>query len=344
MKLSFVPLALVLACAIPVPALARESSLAEAERAYAAVDFAQTFERARAALAEGNHSPRETARLYLLLGISAAALDQEEEARRAFGVMIALDPEVKLEQSLSPKIRAPYLEARGTFAGSTRLRAALSVDAGALAIALTGSLESVSAVELAVRPKGSPDFRVERLAPAAELSFAPPAAPAEVDVALRLVDEHDNSLLEIGTRTTPRSLVLRRRPERAAAPPPVTPPQSVDRTSYHVTAALLAGLGVAAASAGAVFHLEREDLAQEWNGAGCEEPGSSRAEQCRDVDDDRKRAENLAVGLYAGGGALLVSSLVTLLVAPHDPPKQGASGFRANASASGLDLSYAGRF
>jgi hypothetical protein len=344
MKRHFVSLTLALACSIPTLASARDSSLAEAERAYSAVDFSQTFERAEAALAEGAHSPRETARLYLLLGISAAALDKEDEARRAFGVVIVLDPDVKLEQSLSPKIRAPYLEARGAFAGSTRLQAALSVDSGALAIALSGSLEPVRSVELAVRPKGSLDYRVERFEPAAELSFAPPGNPAEVEVALRLVDEHDNSLFEFGSRATPRSLVLRRATERAASAPPAAPQESVNRTPYHVTAALLAGLGVAAAGAGVVFHLEREDLAEKWNGVGCEEPGSSRAEQCASVDDDRKRAENLAIGLYAGGGALLVSSFVTLLVAPHDPPRQGASSVRANASASGFDLSYAGRF
>jgi hypothetical protein len=344
MKRYLLPLALVLACSLPNPASARDSSLAEAERAYAAVDFSQTFERAEAALAEGAHSPRETARLYLLLGISAAALDKEDEARRAFGVVIALDPEVKLEQSLSPRIRAPYLEARGAFAGGTRLKAALSADSGALAIALSGALEPVRSVELAVRPKGAADFRVERLEPAAELSFAPTADPAEVEVAVRLVDEHDNSLFEVGTRTNPRTLVLRGARERTALPPPAAPRESVNRTPYHVTAALLAGLGVAAAGAGVVFHLEREDLAEEWNGVGCEEPGSSRADQCAGVDDDRKRAENLAIGLYAGGGALLVSSIVTLLVAPHDPPRQGASSIRANASASGFDLSYAGRF
>ncbi len=107
---------------------------------------------------------------------------------------------------------------------------------------------------------------------------------------------------------------------------------------------MLAGLGVVAAGAGVVFHLEREDRAKEWNGVGCEEPGSSRTEQCAGVDEDRKRAENLAIGLYAGGGALLVSSLVTLLVAPHDPPKDAAPSVRATATRSGFELSYGARF
>jgi hypothetical protein len=344
MKRLLAALALSLAWGAASPAFARDTSLQEAERAYGSVDFAETFTLAEAALAEGGHSPRETARLYLLLGISAAALDKEDAAREAFSVVIALDPEVKLEQNLSPKIRAPYLEARGAFAGRTRIQAALSAGSGAITIALSGSLETVRGVELAFRPKGGADFEVERLEPAAELTFQPPAEAAEVEVALRLVDSHDNSLFDVGTRTSPRAFVLRRNPERHVHTPPSAPRETVNRTPYHVTAAVLAGLGVVAAGAGVVFHLEREDRAEEWNGAGCEEPGSSRADQCAGVDEDRRRAENLAIGLYAGGGALLVSSLVTLLVAPHDPPKQGGGSVRGSATRSGFELSYSGRF
>lgn len=344
MKRLLAVLTFALSCGIASPAFARDSSLQEAERAYASVDFAATFTLAESALAEGGHSPRETARLYLLLGISAAALDKEDAAREAFSVVIALDPEVKLEQNLSPKIRAPYLEARGAFAGRTRLQATLSADSGAITIALSGSLEPARAVELAFRSKGQTDFEVERLEPSAELTFDPPSDPAEIEVALRLVDAHGNSLFDVGSRSNPRAFTLRRAPERPSPRPAAPTRESVNRTPYHVTASVLAGLGLVAAGAGVVFHLEREDRAKEWNGAGCEEPGASRAEQCAGVDEDRKRAENLAIGLYAGGGALLVSSLVTLLVAPGDPPKQDTSNVRATATRSGFELSYGARF
>jgi hypothetical protein len=48
--------------------------------------------------------------------------------------------------------------------------------------------------------------------------------------------------------------------------------------------------------------------------------GASRGEQCADVDDRRQTAQALALGFYAGGGALLVGSLVTLLLAPSGAP------------------------
>ncbi len=220
MKRLLAVLAFALSCGLASPAFARDSSLQEAERAYASVDFAETFKLAESALAEGGHSPRETARLYLLLGISAAALDKEDAAREAFSVVIALDPEVKLEQNLSPKIRAPYLEARGGFAGRTRLQASVSADSGAITIALSGSLESARSVELAFRSKGQTDFEVERLEPSAELTFEPPSDPAEIEVALRLVDVHGNSLIDVGSRSNPRAFTLRHAPERPLPDPP----------------------------------------------------------------------------------------------------------------------------
>src|SRR5688572_15370395 len=81
---------------------ASEGPLGQVERAYAEVDFARTLDLARAALRAGGNTPARTARLYLLLGISAAALDEAEEARTAFTRVLALDPSMKLEQSLSP--------------------------------------------------------------------------------------------------------------------------------------------------------------------------------------------------------------------------------------------------
>ena len=62
--------------------------------------------------------------------------------------------------------------------------------------------------------------------------------------------------------------------------------------------------------------LRREDAAREWNGGSCEQPGQTREQQCGKVDDRRQHAERYAIGFAAAGGALLVGSGVSLVLAP----------------------------
>ena len=64
------------------------------------------------------------------------------------------------------------------------------------------------------------------------------------------------------------------------------------------------------------MYLRREDAAREWNGAGCEQPGLTRVQQCGAVDQRRQNAERFSIGLAAAGGALLVGSAVSLVLAP----------------------------
>lgn len=95
-------------------------------------------------------------------------------------------------------------------------------------------------------------------------------------------------------------------------------PRGQDRNllPYYVTAGGLAALGVASASVATVMYLRREDAARDWNGPDCERPGMTRAQQCAAVDDRRRSAEHLSLGFAVSGGALLLGSVVTLLLAP----------------------------
>ncbi|HET9959243.1 MAG TPA: hypothetical protein VFQ61_32360, partial [Polyangiaceae bacterium] len=90
------------------------AALSDATKAYEEVDYARAYELGRVALNRGQASVGDSVRLYTLLGISAAALGKTDEARRYFITALAIDPARELEQSLSPRVRAPYLEAKGT--------------------------------------------------------------------------------------------------------------------------------------------------------------------------------------------------------------------------------------
>ena len=150
------------------------------------------------------------------------------------------------------------------------------------------------------------------------------AAPSghEIEFYMQVLDAHDNVLLEHGTRDQPGRLALG---ARALAPLGTGPREAArNPTPYYATAGVLGALGVATAVAATVMYVRREDAAREWNGPECEQPGRTRGQQCASVDERRQRAEYLTLGLSAAGGALLVGSVVSLLLAP--------SGSQANAS------------
>ena len=319
-------------------------TLAEVEAAYAGVDFERTRSLAREVLARGTSEPADTLGLYTLLGISAAALGEDDAARSAFRVAVALEPNGRIDKNLSPKLRGPYLEARGALGTQGELRplsASLRRDGKRVRFELDDPANVVQSAELAFTD-GSGTWQHVKL-PRQRQSLVPGnAAPGELEYALVLRDEFGNVLFRRGSETTPEALdaavdtsVPARAVPRASDPfsPPVTG-ERVNQTPYYILAGTLAAGGLAAAGVGAYFHVRREDLANEWNGASCERGGASRGTQCADVDDRRARAQALSIGLYAGGGALLAGSLVTLLLTP--------SRTRERSSAVACDLAPLG--
>src|SRR5262245_23617749 len=99
--------------ASPSLSLAAGDPLAQAEAAYAHVEFDDAERFAKAALAAGGHTRAQMIRIYFLLGVSAAAERKDEEAVAAFKLLLTIDPGTKLDRGLSPKLQGPILEARG---------------------------------------------------------------------------------------------------------------------------------------------------------------------------------------------------------------------------------------
>jgi drug/metabolite transporter (DMT)-like permease len=102
---------------------------------------------------------------------------------------------------------------------------------------------------------------------------------------------------------------------------------------------LLGGVGLGALGVGVYFHAQRENHAQVWNSVGCEHPGSTRGDQCGNVNMRRRHAEQLAVGFYASGAALLTVAGVVLVSASSEAlPSALACG------AGFLSVGCSGRF
>lgn len=307
-------------------AFAQGESAEDAERAYQAVDFPSTHSLSQQALRAGGNPRQQTARLYVLMGIAASTLGDTEEAKQDFTVALAIDPELKLDKSLAPKIREPYLEAQGFWSAASE-RLTLSARPGRsaddLIVQLSDPAALVAKLELRVARPGAPLRSTFTLEKAKMTRFKLPAAFAghDYEFSLRALDSFGNVLAEHGSDAEPE---LVRAQGTAQAPTAALSRDPVTR-SYLLPAVLgLAGLG--SVTAGIVFHVKREQAAREWNGPGCENPGATRIGQCQDVDARRQTDERFAIGFYAAGGALLTGSVIALIAGrPVETAKSGSN-------------------
>jgi hypothetical protein len=344
MKRAPLGLAACLALAWVSPAFAESRAAAAAERAYQDIDFPSTHELAQHALESGGATRQETARLYVLLGISAAAQGNAEEAKQSFVAALAIDPALKLEKSLSPKIRDPYLEAQGYWSASSErlsLDAKPSSDKNHLMVRLADPATLVAKLELRVGAVGDSPQAALSLDRAPVTRFALPQALQDRDYefALRALDRYGNVLAEDGAEADP--IVVR----AAGESRPVDYPSGfVPRGRSYLLPVVLGLAGLGATAAGVVFHVKREQAASEWNGPGCETPGQTRLEQCSSIDSRLKNDERFAIGFYAGGGALLTGSVIALIAGRSSPEPQARRAGALNCALAGPAVSCVGSF
>ncbi len=330
---------------LTTPALAQSHALAEAERAYQSVDFPAAHALAKKALEAGGADREQTARLYVLLGTSAAAQGDTEEAKADFVVALAVKPSLKLDKGLSPKVRDPYLEAQGYWAASSE-RLTLSAKPGRdgehLVVQLSDPAALVSKIELRIAAAGAaprPSFELAA-APATRFALPAPLRGRSYEYTLRALDRFGNALAERGSEADPEFVrAPAAHPGEGSTPAPAPAPHT---RSYLLPVTLgVAGLG--ALAAGLVFQLERDSDAKEWNSPSCEQAGQTRVQQCQDVNDSRERNEHLAIGFYVAGGALLTGSLIALVAgrpAANSSLRAGSLG----CGLAGVGVSCDGRF
>jgi hypothetical protein len=307
-------------CVLALAASARTASaepsgdLGGVEEAYREVDFEAVKQRSAAAIRAGGHTPAEMARLEFLLGVSSAALGSTEDARAAFIRLLGMDPTQKLDRELSPRLRAPYLEARGFWSSNReRLLVTARLESNTLSLALSDPAKMVNRVQVRLRSAGQGEFldsvRVAR--PTLRITLPENAKDHDVELAVALLDQFGNTVAEQGTQAEP---MIVRPPGNATAPSASqTAASGLSRRPNYLLPATLSGLGVASTAAAVYFHTQRERGAKKWNSAACEHPGRTRAEQCADVERRIDQDQWLAVGLYAGGGALLTLGVLTFL-------------------------------
>lgn len=191
------------------PAMAQRDPLAAAEAAYLEVDFEGTRNNALLALRAGGKTPEQVVRIYQLLGISSSALGDEDAARDYFVRMLGIDRDAALDESVPPRLRNPYLEARGVWAarqGRLEITAGLDRATSSVRIELTDPTDMARRVRVSTRLEGDAQYTTQEYAAAAVLGARMEgAAEADrVEYYVDVLDMHGNVILASGTPFSPR--------------------------------------------------------------------------------------------------------------------------------------------
>lgn len=224
------------------------SPLSQAEAAYADVDFETTLSAAQSAIDSGELDPDQLARAYELLGVAAVALGDATVAREIFERMLTLDPDRELDDTVPPRLRQPFLEARGRVReGALSAEVTLVRTPGALRIALTDALEMVQGVRLHMRSGGTAeyetfehDFAEEVLAPNAA------AESGVVEYWLEVLDPRGNRIIVLGSEHAPLSLGAAETVVEGPVAPPPAGPSIVEEPVFWIIlgSVVLVGAGV----------------------------------------------------------------------------------------------------
>lgn len=183
--------------------------LARAEQAYLQVDFEGTLAAAQEALRAGGHTSAQLLRIYELLGVSSAAVGETDRARDFFVRMLAIDPSANLDDTVPPRLRAPFLEARGIVNSRPErldVEVGLARAQSALHVALTDPFQVGHRLRIHARLEGTLEFTTHEEAAQAEvLARIEGAASADrVEYWLELVDPFGNQILVLGSEFEPR--------------------------------------------------------------------------------------------------------------------------------------------
>lgn len=201
---------LALTSVVAAPAAAQQTPLQQAEAAYLEIDFEATHRHAMAALRGGGNSPEQLVRIYQLLGIASSALGREDDARDFFVRMLALDRNAELDASVPPRLRDPFLEARGVWAarpGRFDLSVGLDRPRSALRVEVTDPSGMARRIAVHARLEGESQYVEQEGAAGTVDVIVPGASNADrIEYYVDVLDEHGNRMRSEGTAFAPRSV------------------------------------------------------------------------------------------------------------------------------------------
>lgn len=194
---------------LPGVCLAQGSDpLAEAEAAYAEINFEKTLQLADEAVKRGGLDRTALARALKMVGVAAIALDQSERSQAAVTKLLAIDPEGSFEEDLSPRFREPFMEARGFWATQRApfgIEVDFVMDRGQLRFRLNDPTSIASYMIVHSRIRGAEDYAEQRIDASGTMYVSVPDAEEtpQVEYYYVVYDEYGNRLIEAGDAEVP---------------------------------------------------------------------------------------------------------------------------------------------
>ncbi len=232
-------------------ASAQPSPLQQAEAAYLEIDFDATHRHAMAALRAGGNSAEQLVRIYQLLGIASSALGQGAEARDFFVRMLALDRDAQLDASVPPRLRDPFLEARGVWAarpGRFDLQVGLDRPRSALRVEVADPSGMAARIEVHGRGQGEAEYVSQEVEARSAVDVVLPGAGAadRVEYYIDVLDEHGNRMRSEGSAISPRS--VGRDPVAPGAAAAVGGRSVFEEPAFWIVTAIIVAAGAATAA------------------------------------------------------------------------------------------------
>ncbi len=198
---------------LPQDALAERSDLTAAQTMVERQEFDAALAALGRLLRRGELGPTEVAQVYRATAECAAALRRPNEARDAFEMLLAIDPDYYVPSGESPLIREPFEQALAAWEGRSRPELVYQPPSGIaddepLVVAPTLSFDAApllfSTVRLYFRAEGAQRYRTRELEEGhAEIAPARFEGATGLEVYFSIHDEHGNEVTRIGEPDEP---------------------------------------------------------------------------------------------------------------------------------------------
>ena len=184
-----------LVCALAATARADSAKLAAARRAVKDVRYDDARGLLVDALAAGGNAPDEVREIYQLSAAAAVVLGERELAEQYYRRVLALDPDARLPDDASPKLRQPFVAAQAYMAAHRRLTVRAVRRGRAIEVTVVGDPLGMVA---AIAAKVGGAQRQKIAVTGAPVVLEPRGAVDE----LAVLDEHGNTLRTVAAPPT----------------------------------------------------------------------------------------------------------------------------------------------
>ena len=236
-----------------------------AEQLYAKLDYEGANAVAERVVKKSGLTHDQLVRAYRVLAVTYAVLDKEELARDAFLQLLTYDPDYQADPNLGPKVNTPFMEARGSFRSLSskpgiEVSASVSTNGGTLRVTTRDPTRIVKRVNVGYRWTSSGEYSISQVNPgevvvAVEVA-APPPGRTRLDFYVQALDERENTVLEAGNPSVPKSAFAEAGPAGGAARGGKAEGGSVFASPFFWIAA---GVAVVGGAIAAYFALRPQD-------------------------------------------------------------------------------------